>query len=140
MQNLKAVNHILASIAEIRRFHQALVSGFNLHRPKLDLNAKLGSSESHFSFNRQNQALSTRVSWGFNLHCPTLARARMSSTGLVSRLPSNEITRSQGLTLAHFKAQLEYLRDTSLLLELNLSTFGTRPRVNGSYGGQMSLS
>ena len=32
---------------------------------------------------------------------------------------------SQGLTLAHFRAQLEHIRDTLLTLELNLSTFGT---------------
>jgi hypothetical protein len=31
-------------------------------------------------------------------------------------------TLRQGLTLAHFRAQLEDLRDTSLKLELNLST------------------
>jgi hypothetical protein len=36
----------------------------------------------------------------------------------------------QGLTLAHFKAQLEVLGDTMLPLELNLSTFRTHPRVN----------
>jgi len=36
---------------------------------------------------------------------------------------------SQGLTLAHSKAQLEDLWDTLLTLELNLSTFGTHPRV-----------
>ena len=39
-------------------------------------------------------------------------------------------TDSQGLTLAHFRAQLEDLRDTSLTLDLNLSSFGTHPRVN----------
>ena len=48
---------------------------------------------------------------------------------------------SQGLTLAHFRAQLEVLRDTSLTLELNLSTFGTHPRVNLGYmGDKVSLS
>jgi len=48
--------------------------------------------------------------------------------------------RRQGLTLAHFTAQLEDLRDTSLTLELNLSTFGTHPRVNfGLCGGQSKL-
>jgi len=47
----------------------------------------------------------------------------------------------QGLTLAHFKAQLEDLQDTSLTLELNLSTFGTHPRANLGYiGDNMSLS
>jgi hypothetical protein len=35
----------------------------------------------------------------------------------------------QGLALAHFRAQLEDLRDTLLTLELNVSTFGTHPRV-----------
>ena len=39
----------------------------------------------------------------------------------------------QGLKLAHFKAQLEDLRDTSLTLELNLSTFGLHPRVDLGY-------
>jgi hypothetical protein len=43
----------------------------------------------------------------------------------------------QGLTLAHFRAQLEDLRDgnTSLTLELNLSTFGTHPRLMLDYMG-----
>jgi hypothetical protein len=35
----------------------------------------------------------------------------------------------QGLTLAHFTDQLEDLRDTSLMLELNWSTFGPHPRL-----------
>ena len=47
----------------------------------------------------------------------------------------------QGLTLAHFRAQLEDLRDTPLTLELNVSTFGTHPRVNLGYmGDTVSLS
>jgi len=41
----------------------------------------------------------------------------------------------QGLTLAHFKAQLEDLRDTSLTLERNLSTIGPHPRVSLGYMG-----
>jgi hypothetical protein len=41
----------------------------------------------------------------------------------------------QGLTLAHVKAQLEDLQDTSLTLELNLSTFGTHPRVKWGHMG-----
>jgi hypothetical protein len=41
----------------------------------------------------------------------------------------------QGLILAHFRAQLEDIRDTSLTLELNLSTFWTHPRVNVYYMG-----
>jgi len=36
-------------------------------------------------------------------------------------------------TRSHFRAQLEDLRDTSLTLELNLSTFGTHPRVKSGY-------
>jgi len=48
---------------------------------------------------------------------------------------------SQGLALAHFRAQLEDLRDTSLTLELNLSTFGPHPRENSDYvGDKVSLS
>ena len=50
-------------------------------------------------------------------------------------------TSKQGLTLAHFKAQLEDLRDTSLTLELNLSTFGPHPRVKLAYmGDEVHLS
>ena len=50
--------------------------------------------------------------------------------------PLRHHPRRQGLTIAHFRAQLEDLRDTSLTLELNLSTFGTHPRVNlGLYMG-----
>ena len=45
----------------------------------------------------------------------------------------------QGLTLAHFKAHLEHLRDTSLTLQLNLSTLGTHPRLNlGHMGDEVS--
>jgi hypothetical protein len=50
------------------------------------------------------------------------------------RKPS-ETAHRQGLTLAHFRAQLEDLRDTSLKLELNLSTFGTHSRVGMVYMG-----
>jgi len=47
----------------------------------------------------------------------------------------------QGLTLAHFKAQLEDLLDTSLTLKLNLSNFGPHPGVNLGYmGNDISLS
>jgi hypothetical protein len=47
----------------------------------------------------------------------------------------------KGLTLAHFRAQLEVLRDTSLTLELNLRSFGTHPRFNLDYmGDKASLS
>jgi hypothetical protein len=35
----------------------------------------------------------------------------------------------QGLTLANFRAQLEFLRNTSLKSELSSSTSGTHPRV-----------
>jgi len=44
-------------------------------------------------------------------------------------------TSGQGLTLADFRAQLEDLGDISPTLELNLSTFRTRPRVNLSHMG-----
>ena len=45
----------------------------------------------------------------------------------------------QGLTLAHFRAQLEDLRDTSLASGLNFSTFGPYPRVNlGNMGDAVS--
>jgi len=48
---------------------------------------------------------------------------------------------NQGLALAHFRAQREDLRDTCRLLELNLSIFGTHPRVNvGHMGDKVSLS
>jgi len=48
---------------------------------------------------------------------------------------------TQGLTLAYFKAQFEDLRDTSLPIGLNLSTFGTRPRLKVGYiGDKVSLS
>jgi hypothetical protein len=46
----------------------------------------------------------------------------------------------QGLTLAHFRAQLEDDRDTSLAVELNLSTFETHPRVKlGCKGDKVSI-
>jgi len=58
--------------------------------------------------------------------------------------PSIEIslgTPGQGLTLAHFRAQLEDLQDASPTLELNVSTFGTHPQVNsGHMGDKGSLS
>ena len=41
----------------------------------------------------------------------------------------------QGLTLAHFRAQQEDLRDTSLTLELNLSTFAPHPPINSGICG-----
>jgi hypothetical protein len=51
------------------------------------------------------------------------------------------LTCGQGLTLAHFRAQLEDLRDTSLTLELNLSTSGTHPTVMlGCTGDNVSSS
>ena len=47
--------------------------------------------------------------------------------------------RDQGLTLAHFRAQLEHnlrtFANTSLTLDLNLSMFGTHSRVNLGYTG-----
>jgi len=50
-------------------------------------------------------------------------------------------TPRQGLTLAHFTAQFEDLRGTSITFELNVSTFGTHPRVSWVYMGHyVSLS
>jgi len=57
------------------------------------------------------------------------------------RAGHREEARGQGLTLAHFRAQLKGLRDTTLTLELNLSTFRTHPRVTSGYmGDTVSLS
>jgi len=50
-------------------------------------------------------------------------------------LNSSTAAADQGLTLAHLRAQLEGLRDTLLNLELNVSTFGTHPRVDLGYVG-----
>ena len=62
---------------------------------------------------------------------PATATVRMSAV----------LARTQGLTLAHFRAQREDLRDTSLTVELNLSTLGTHPRVDmGHMGDKLSLS
>jgi hypothetical protein len=47
----------------------------------------------------------------------------------------------QGLTLSHFRAQLEDLQDASLASKLNLSTSGPHPRVDLGYmGNRVSLS
>jgi hypothetical protein len=47
---------------------------------------------------------------------------------------------SQGLTLVHFRAQLEYLRDTWLTLELELEHFRHAfTTLFGLYGGQSKL-
>ena len=58
-----------------------------------------------------------------------------------ARLAEGHAAVSQGLTLAHVKAQLEDRRDTSLTLELNLCTFGPHPRISLScVGDKVSLS
>jgi hypothetical protein len=64
------------------------------------------------------------------------------STNTPSRTPNalSSSTPRQGLTLVHFRAQLEDLRDTSLTSELNLSTFETHPWVDlGCMGNEVSL-
>jgi hypothetical protein len=62
------------------------------------------------------------------------------SSVLNAQYPATHTTK-QGLTLAHFTVQLEDLRDTSLTLELNLSTFGPHPRVYYVHmGDKVSLS
>ena len=77
--------------------------------------------------------------------CPHAALPDFSAFS-AARLFSSSVSRRifaavQGLTLAHFKAQLEDLRDTSLTLELNLSTFGPHPRVKLAYmGDEVHLS
>ena len=48
-------------------------------------------------------------------------------------------TAAQGLTIAHFKAQREDPRDTSLTLELNLSTFGPHPPFNMGHMGNKAI-
>ena len=45
-------------------------------------------------------------------------------------MPLDASASYQGLTLAHFSAQLETFRHTSLTLELKLSTVMTHPQVN----------
>jgi hypothetical protein len=66
-------------------------------------------------------------------HAASPARALSASTVSGVRAASSSRACVQGLTLDHFSVQLEDLRDTSLTLELNLSTFGTHPRVNLDY-------
>jgi len=59
----------------------------------------------------------------------------------LSRFCVDNRTGGQRLTLAHFTAQLEYLRKHNADSELNLSTFGPHPRVNSGYiGDKVSLS
>jgi len=70
-----------------------------------------------------------------------LAAAVSSAAALSVAAASRSAASSQGLTLAHFRAQLEDLWDEPLTLELNLSTFGTHPRVDfGHLGDKISLS
>jgi hypothetical protein len=56
-----------------------------------------------------------------------MAAPALMQTMLGGTVPGGSTLR-QGLTLAHFRAHLEDLRDTSLTLEPNFSTFGTHPR------------
>jgi len=60
----------------------------------------------------------------------------VSSTPTLAWVYGTKTTRVQGLTLVHFSAQLEDLRDTSLTSELNLSTFRTHPRINLGHMGE----
>ena len=63
---------------------------------------------------------------------PTTSTAsrRFSSTAAAALPPPTVCAVQQRLTLAHFRAQIENLRDTLLTLELNLITFGPHPQVN----------
>jgi len=47
----------------------------------------------------------------------------LAVTGMCSSASAGAV--EQGLTLDHFTAQLEHVRDTLLTSETNLSTFGT---------------
>jgi len=101
---------------------------------------------------RKLWSFQTRGSAGFKLHRPTLVYVTWSrrehssvtntwSSTVPSPSTSNNGTLRQGLTFAHFRAQLEDLRNTSLTSELNMSTFGTHPRVNmGHMEDKVSLS
>ena len=126
-------------------------------RRELKLKATVDSDLSHYSFKRWNRRRFQRGFDRANLHCPTSscawrrsavsAAARRShaaarcSAAFRSSTSARVCAPSQGLTLVHFSAQLEALRDTSLTLELNLSTFETHPRVNLAYmGDKVSLS
>jgi hypothetical protein len=68
------------------------------------------------------------------LHAPAPGAPGVKESASVSASSSASAPR-QGLTLAHFTAQLEDLRDTSLTQELNFSTFGTNPRVRLDHVG-----
>jgi len=76
-------------------------------------------------------------------HAGTFSSAVQWSAAGASPVPQRSHgagTSHQGLTLAHFRAQLEDLRDASLTSMLNLSTFGTHPRVRlGLHGGPSKL-
>jgi hypothetical protein len=73
------------------------------------------------------------------------ARYPMHTTYISADVPRDATglvlsTLRQGLTLVPFRAQLEDHLATSLTLELNLSTFGTHPRVELGYvGDRVSL-
>jgi hypothetical protein len=70
-------------------------------------------------------------------------RARAGARAALPVAGSRVEAANQGLTLAHFRAQLEDLRDTSLTLQLNLSTFRPHPRVISGYkggGSELELS
>jgi hypothetical protein len=54
-------------------------------------------------------------------------------------VPQRVHLRGRGLHSSIFTAQLEVLRDTSLTLELNLSTFRTHARVGLGYRGRSQL-
>ena len=64
------------------------------------MNAKLHQL-SYFTFNRGNQALSTRLSIRFNLHRPTMVRSQFSARDTATAASR------QGHTLVHFSAQLK---------------------------------
>jgi hypothetical protein len=56
-----------------------------------------------------------------------------SGAGVAVGTHWNSVDIGRGLHSLNFRAQLEDLRDTSLTLELNLSTFGPHSRVTLGY-------
>jgi len=109
--------------------------GFKLHRPtKTPSPARIHQYETH---RRKHE----HPPQSENVHDVYGGRRVFVDRGNWTHGAQQERAAHQGLTLDHFKAQLEYLQDTSLRSELNLSTFGPHPRINvGSVGDKVSLS
>jgi hypothetical protein len=107
----------------------------------LILNGDAVLSTSAFKFNLRrytqagmdgvDKAKVQRVVYEMSKDSPHFANESRKEEAVERRIAEMKAAHArQGLTLTHFKAQLEHLLDTSLTLQLNLSTFGTHPRVN----------